>query len=146
MEPKPDSSETAEETIVGPEPTGAETAPPSWLTSDKPILPTDDEPSEAPKGKDDDVGAELAISTIRIAHDKAVEVTGYEGFMLPASMEDHWRKVVRYIFKRVPMKDWPLYMAALGLMVGYGAMVLGYVKHRREVSANAPKVPPAEDR
>jgi len=92
-------------------------------------------PSEA---EDNSPASDILVDTVAIVHDKAAEVTGYEGWRLTDREIGLWRKILRYLLRSLPVKDWPMIVCFCALAMSEGTKVFGYLKFRKEQEALNP--------
>lgn len=134
------------ETIEGP----AAPVRPPWLEDEEII------PSKAPKKKppvneaeykqDVDEAKDAGVEIIKDLHHLAAERSGYAGFELTDRMGKNWRTIMRYLFRTLPVGDWPILIAALSLVVGYVMMGWNFFEWRqarKETGMAGPKRVPA---
>ena len=121
-----------------------EDAPPEWLVEGPKIGVL---PGATPSASPEESGAaetgELVTDLVASIHDKLAESTGYGGWRLTESDVRLWQKVLKFLLRRLPGKDWPIAIAVVSLMISESMKFVGYMKFRRENAVSAPTRAPA---
>jgi hypothetical protein len=135
---------TDDEPVAVPDETPREPAPPAWLKESEEVAP----PVESGGGNDE--SADILVSLVANIHDKAAEATRYDGWRLSDNDIKLWTKVLRFLLKKLPSKDWPLAIAVVSLAISESMKFVGYMKFRREtmpahVPIRGPPPAPAEE-
>ena len=127
------------ETVTGPNMPADNPAPSEWYNEKAPtaeVVNASDEASRA------DLAA-MVVDSIGMLHDKAAEITHYQGFIMPDRMVSHWQKVIKFGIRNLKMKDWGLIIALASLAVDYTIMLAGYAKFKQSSAAQAPAAAPS---
>ena len=115
-----------------------EDAPPDWLEGGPKIGVL---PGAAPTASEE-AGAtetgELVTDLVASIHDKLAESTGYGGWRLTENDVRLWQKVLKFLLRRLPGKDWPIAIAVVSLMISESMKFVGYMKFRRENAISTP--------
>lgn len=119
------------EPIEGPASTPRADLPPSFFEdASRPKTPK--APIDAAElAADINESKDAVVSIISEFHDLAAKRTGYTGFALTPNMESAWKRLTKAMLKRLPIGDWPLFIAAASLGMGYLMMGLGYIEWRK---------------
>ena len=104
-------------------------APPAWLTADE------SKPAPPPETEESNATGDILVDLVSGIHDKIAEVTFYDGWKLTENDVKLWRKVLRFLLRSLPSKDWPLAIAVVSLMISEAMKFVGYMRFKRE---NAP--------
>jgi hypothetical protein len=151
----------AEETVTGPTLTPKQTVPTEWWK--KQAAPTE-EPVTPADTATQDSAVDILVGAVDLLHDRAAQATGYGygpnpdgtgrlwGWTLTEKEIELWRKVLKFLLRRLKMKDWDIIVALVGLVIAEGSKVMGYLQYRKNASPvggddkrqlvrNSPKVP-----
>lgn len=119
--------------------TNREPAPPAWLQEQEAApLPPKDTPESAETN-------DLVLSYVVDFHGQLADTTHYEGWRLTEARIELWRKSLRFLLRRLPVKDWPEILALAMLAMSEGMTVIGYLRFRRTMNEQNPvKAPEGE--
>jgi hypothetical protein len=129
----PTPPELREEPVEGPTPTDAPQVP-DFLLDEKPKAKSPPTPVSETDLLD---GNDLIVDSIGAVHDFAAEQTGYQGFQWTERLATLWRKVLKVILRKMPVKDWPVIAAAAALAIAYLTMGFGFMRWKK-AGGNAP--------
>ncbi len=128
----------AEEPVVVPDEEEREEAPPSWLKEG-----TEAAAPPEPENKGNDESADILVELVSSVHSKLAEATRYDGWLLSENDIRLWTKVLRFLLRKLPSKDWPLAIAVVSLAISESMKFVGYMRFRRENTVAAPvRAPP----
>ena len=101
---------------------------PSWLHEESPL--SEANPSgEAASPHTDSQGsfevADIVTDMVELTHDKIAKSTGYAEFALDEKEVSLWRRCLRYMLKNLPLKQWPMAIAVMSLIMAEGTKVYG---------------------
>lgn len=108
-----------------------EDAPPGWLTGDAEpasAAAADRAPAETPGGN---AAADVLVDLVDNVHDKIAAATQYDGWRLTEKDVSLWRKVLRYLLRSLPGKDWPIAIAVVSLLISESMKLVGYMQYKR---------------
>jgi hypothetical protein len=140
--PEPEKEAPPVEPMVGPAPASTGPPPMDFLKpvpgkTESPVTPADKETQEN--------AIDIIIGAVDLIHDRAADATGYGkgqnpdptateaewGWRLTQKEIELWRKVIRFLVRRLKMKDWDVVIALVGLMIAEASKVIGFVAWRR---------------
>jgi hypothetical protein len=136
----------AEEPISVPDATKREDAPPAWLTE------TEEKPPESSVITEDDSAetGDVIVELARDLHHQAAVATGYGiiynpqgeiqtyGFEMSPTLAKNLHKLLKIGLKKLPSKDWPLWICAISVLISYAMMFMGYIRFNRESAPERP--------
>lgn len=142
-EPVPPTSPTPPtEPVQGPATPERPAPPTEWWK--KPLIP---EGVPAPESRADaetrQEAVDIIVGAIDMLHDNVADRTGYGrgpnpngepgpwGWRLSPKMIQLWVKVIKFLLRRLKMKDWDIVVALVGLAIAYLQMGFGYMEWRR---------------
>ena len=103
---------------------------PAWM------LKNDSQPAsgtaETPKTEsENNTIAEIGADAVATIHHRIAEGTGYEGWETTEKEYVMWCKVIAYLLRKLPVKDYPMIVILFSLITVEGSKVAGYVMWRR---------------
>lgn len=119
----------SEEPVKGPDITPKAEAPVDWWKKPRPeqnVEPVSSADKETQEG-----AVDILVGSIDLLHDRAADSTHYEGWRLSPKEIELWRKVLRFMLRRLKMKDWDLVVAIVGLVIAESSKVMGYMQFRK---------------
>jgi hypothetical protein len=119
-----------EETVKGPDTPAKEQAPAEWWRKAK-SEPGAPEVITAGDKETQENAVDILVGAVDLLHDHAADATHYPGWSLTPKEIELWRKVLRFMLKRLKMKDWDLIVAIVGLVIAEFSKVFGYLSFRK---------------
>ena len=130
------------EPVTGPSAPASSFAPPDFFKG--PAPKTADQVTAADEATQSSA-VDILVGSLDLIHDRIADATGYGrgpnpdphaefpewGWALSPKELDLWRKVIKFLVKRIKMKDWDLIVAFVGLIVMYAGKGIGFIQWRR---------------
>ena len=75
----------------------------------------------------------LLAGAVAMAHDKAADVTKWDGWRLPESEKSWWAECFAYLLRDMDLKNAPIVILAAMLVMSEGSRVAMYLSWRKEM-------------
>ena len=132
---------TETEEIIVPEEEAREEAPPDWLTDSSKIGVIPGEATKSSAEVESGAGAEtgeILTELVGSIHDKLADATGYAGWRLTEGDIRLWSKVLKFLLRKMPSKDWPIAIAVVSLAISESLKFVGFIRFKRTNAIQTP--------